>query len=286
MAENTNIGDASPEDQSDADLRLAAIVDTALTQESENMEVHHHPDLEHKPKRLREYLLEFLMIFLAVSMGFIAENYRESRINKEKERNYIENLTRDLKGDSDRIAAVIAENEHMMKAIDTLVKIRALDFTEKANNDLFFKLFADSRMYAPGIFKPNEVTLTQIKSTGGLNIIRPGMANLIAELDSSNQGIIWGEKFPYTHGEETFRLIYELTDYPALWTPQGELASNLPPLFTDDKKKLLKFFNLSADLMYTIEGYNNNLKRHLELLARITKALKDEYDLEEETHPA
>ena len=42
-----------------------------LKQETENMEVHHHPDLHHKPKKWKEYFLEFLMIFLAVTMGFI-----------------------------------------------------------------------------------------------------------------------------------------------------------------------------------------------------------------------
>jgi hypothetical protein len=41
------------------------------------MEVHHHPDLHHRRKKFKEYLLEFVMIFLAVTMGFIAENVRE-----------------------------------------------------------------------------------------------------------------------------------------------------------------------------------------------------------------
>jgi hypothetical protein len=36
------------------------------------MEVHHHPNVE--KKGYKEYFLEFLMIFLAVTMGFIAEN--------------------------------------------------------------------------------------------------------------------------------------------------------------------------------------------------------------------
>jgi len=40
-----------------------------------NMEVHHHPDVE--KKGFKEYLLEGLMIFLAVTMGFFAESYRE-----------------------------------------------------------------------------------------------------------------------------------------------------------------------------------------------------------------
>ena len=39
------------------------------------MEVHHHPHVE--KKNFKEYFLEFLMIFLAVTMGFIAENVRE-----------------------------------------------------------------------------------------------------------------------------------------------------------------------------------------------------------------
>ena len=41
------------------------------------MEVHHHPDLHHKKKNFTEYFLEFLMIFLAVTLGFFAENVRE-----------------------------------------------------------------------------------------------------------------------------------------------------------------------------------------------------------------
>jgi len=45
--------------------------------QTEKMEVHHHPQLEHKPKPWKEYLLEGFMIFIAVMMGFFAENLRE-----------------------------------------------------------------------------------------------------------------------------------------------------------------------------------------------------------------
>jgi hypothetical protein len=41
------------------------------------MEVHHHPNLHHEKKPWKEYFLEFLMIFLAVTMGFFAESLRE-----------------------------------------------------------------------------------------------------------------------------------------------------------------------------------------------------------------
>src|ERR1700683_5358243 len=69
-------------------------------QETENMEVHHHPDLLHEPKKWKEYFLEFLMIFLAVTMGFFAENIREGISDKEKERKYMESMLVDLKKDT------------------------------------------------------------------------------------------------------------------------------------------------------------------------------------------
>ncbi|HLX93198.1 MAG TPA: hypothetical protein VKR32_16050 [Puia sp.] len=39
------------------------------------MEVHHHSRVE--KKKFKEYFLEFLMIFFAVTMGFFAESYRK-----------------------------------------------------------------------------------------------------------------------------------------------------------------------------------------------------------------
>src|SRR5665213_2831004 len=64
------------------------------------MEVHHHPQLEHKPKPWKEYLLEGLMIFLAVFMGFIAENIREKISDHEREKQYMESLVKDLASDT------------------------------------------------------------------------------------------------------------------------------------------------------------------------------------------
>ena len=62
------------------------------------MEVHHHPSV-HK-KNFKEFFLEFVMIFLAVTLGFIAENIRESITNHEQEKHYVESLINDLKEDT------------------------------------------------------------------------------------------------------------------------------------------------------------------------------------------
>jgi len=52
------------------------------TSEPENMEVHHHPEIE--KKGLRDYLLEGFMIFIAVTLGFFAETIRENVTEHER----------------------------------------------------------------------------------------------------------------------------------------------------------------------------------------------------------
>src|SRR5215470_4783891 len=61
------------------------------------MEVHHHPKVE--KKNFKEYFLEFLMIFLAVTLGFFAESLREHIVDKGREREYIRSFYSDLQSD-------------------------------------------------------------------------------------------------------------------------------------------------------------------------------------------
>src|ERR1700759_5616034 len=63
-----------------------------------NMEVHHHPKVE--KKNFKEYFLEFLMIFLAVTLGFFAENVREHLGDASKETEYMSAMFEELKSDT------------------------------------------------------------------------------------------------------------------------------------------------------------------------------------------
>src|ERR1022692_1031757 len=87
--------------------------------ETENMEVHHHPDLHHEKKPWKEYFLEFLMIFLAVTMGFFAENLRETISDSGKIHEYMQSMVSDLRGDTTSYKTSIAFNKEYCKMIDT-----------------------------------------------------------------------------------------------------------------------------------------------------------------------
>ena len=52
------------------------------------------------------------MIFLAVTMGFIAENIREHFVNKEKENQYIKSFYEDLSNDERNLPVLIKSIRH------------------------------------------------------------------------------------------------------------------------------------------------------------------------------
>jgi hypothetical protein len=61
------------------------------------MEVHHH---SHHPKKWKEYVTEFIMLFAAVTLGFFAENIREHQIIEHKTKQNLQSVLLDLKKDS------------------------------------------------------------------------------------------------------------------------------------------------------------------------------------------
>ena len=87
------------------------------------MEVHHHPDLHHRKKPWKEYLLEGLMIFIAVMMGFIAENIREDITNSQHAHELTAQLVSDLKADTTCLNKVIDEQTKIRQANDSLITL-------------------------------------------------------------------------------------------------------------------------------------------------------------------
>src|ERR1700730_16037339 len=95
--ENLNIPTNNQSENRSDEIIPTTDTDTITqNQEIENMEVHHHPDLHHKLKKWKEYFLEFLMIFLAVTLGFFAENIRENYVEHKRAREYASLLTEHL----------------------------------------------------------------------------------------------------------------------------------------------------------------------------------------------
>ena len=87
------------------------------------MEVHHHPipTKGGEKKRFKEYFLEFLMIFLAVTMGFFTESLREYFGDRYKERQYMHSLAEDLKKDTAALHYSIRRLSRDIQAGDSII---------------------------------------------------------------------------------------------------------------------------------------------------------------------
>ena len=128
------------------------------------MEVHHH---SHHPKKWKEYITEFIMLFLAVSLGFMAENIREHQIEKHREIAYLKNVHEDLKLDLINIDDVISSNTIRLRAMDTLFQL--INNNTITNEDVYYYI---RNLALRATFESSHVGLDQIKSAGGLRMVK------------------------------------------------------------------------------------------------------------------
>jgi|KBSMisStaDraftv2_1062788.scaffolds.fasta_scaffold106835_2 hypothetical protein len=137
-------------------------------QETENMEVHHHPDLHHKSKKWKEYFLEFLMIFLAVTMGFIAENIREHFVLKKHEKEYMVSLVRDLSNDIAGITRTETTVKRYIHNADSIFSLfKNADFKNTSADIYYFGRVLGLR----NLWRSNDGTIQQLIYSGGLRMI-------------------------------------------------------------------------------------------------------------------
>ena len=132
------------------------------------MEVHHHPEVE--KKGFKEYLLEGLMIFIAVFMGFIAENVRESVVEHNREKEYIREMVNNLKYDTTRCNRNIAVDQSNCRGLDTLRVELQKAIAGNANGNRLYYL---SMKYMAGLARAtfNISAYTELRNSGSLRLI-------------------------------------------------------------------------------------------------------------------
>lgn len=128
------------------------------------MEVHHH---SHHPKKWKEYITEFLMLFLAVSMGFVAENIREKHIENERAEELIHAFVLDVKQNQKQLDSIILKNQYISNYFDSLSMNHATINTTISLPDLANTL--EFWMYR---FINRKTIFEQMKSSGALRYIQ------------------------------------------------------------------------------------------------------------------
>src|SRR5437588_5849651 len=84
------------------------------------MEVHHHGHV-HQEKKWKEYIFQFLMLFLAVFCGFLAENWREHTVEKSRAHQFLESMLVDVRTNIKNLDSLMGQDRNIIANHDSLV---------------------------------------------------------------------------------------------------------------------------------------------------------------------
>ena len=132
------------------------------------MEVHTH---SHSPrKKWTHYLWEFLMLFLAVTLGFFVENQREHFVENTRANEYAISLLEDLQKDTIEILDVMREDKIILACFDSISSI-VHQGLENNNVPGSFYYYCNTGTSSPTVGW-NDATLVQITQTGSLRYFK------------------------------------------------------------------------------------------------------------------
>jgi hypothetical protein len=146
------------------------------------MEVHHHTHPGHHKKKWTDYFWEFLMLFLAVFCGFLAEYQLEHVIENSREVKLVGSFVEDLKKDTVDLKQDIPFWDRKISNIDSIQK--ELDKPQHERDHLLiYRKVASMRGYDN--FEYHDRTIEQLKNGGNFRLIRKkGVANAIIDYDA------------------------------------------------------------------------------------------------------
>jgi hypothetical protein len=250
------------------------------------MEVHHHPHVE--KKSFKEYILEGLMIFLAVTMGFGAETLREHIVNKEREHVYMESFYSDLQNDQKTLPKLISriDNQQLLPA-KSLPGLFSKGSTNQPADSIYYFLRKFFRQQGIKSFITDR-TYEQIKNAGEMRLItNKQIADSLIDyykdigfIDYLQQTLL-GYK---ARLQDNLPLILKSTDYAkaidslnnAIVSSEHVYLSNTDPQYIN--RILIQVDDISA-LSFTIERYIEDVMKKNK---RIEALIESNYHIEKE----
>jgi hypothetical protein len=169
MSEEKNMPEEKPENMNEhfpEDSHAPQPQTSNVEPQIENMEVHKHPHHVTHKKKWGEYLLEFLMLFLAVTLGFFAENIREHAVEKKRARGLISSLISDLQKDTASINWLQDFRITKRKPyLDSFYRLLNMPPAKVVKKTYYNSLRNVQEFYT---FSPSTGTINQLKNAGYL----------------------------------------------------------------------------------------------------------------------
>ena len=248
------------------------------------MEVHHHSHTSRK--KWTHYLWEFLMLFLAVFCGFLAENQREHFVEHQREKQFVQSLFNDIKTDTANMKRIINARTAKERDLDSFSYMMNSPNPVKFIKEIYFYAIYAGRTL-PYRFVPNDGTIQQLKNSGAFRLIRKrDVVDSISKYDISVRNLI-GQYAVEENSIEHYRtaaakifdglVLNKMMDEDAAATRPTEEGLQLQPY----NKRELYEWNYRV---FSLNGINKANRRDLRKLLKeaenLLRILQNEYHVE------
>jgi hypothetical protein len=179
-----------------------------LKLETTKMETHAHHLHKAPGKNFWHYFYEFLMLFLAVFCGFLAENQREHYVEKRHEKQFMISLVRDLELDTSQLNRIQRFRQDRLADIDSLTIFFAATEPKMVPLNKYNIVRA---LLGSIYFFQNSGTLDQLKNSGGLRLIHNrSIVDSIEDYDQQIKRMVVRDHFESDLGIENIQLVGKL----------------------------------------------------------------------------
>ncbi len=257
-------------------------------QESENMEVHHHAHDSHGKKTWKNYFWEFLMLFLAVFCGFLAEWELEHVIEHSREKEYMESMVADIKTDRANLAKMKDAFGNISIQIDSLMPLLKDNEQLDKNATEIYQHQVVLNFYNKWTY--SDRTIDQLKNSGNFRLIRnKAVSDGISQYDGfirnyisdmQNSLILKQWQSINEAGNDIFKSsVFREYLKNAQIAYYAVVLPTTPYFLTKDKIVLEKFINKLDQYAVSLDWFRLNIDRALQQNKALDSLIKKEYHL-------
>ena len=250
------------------------------------MEVHAHTHTARK--KWTHYFWEFLMLFLAVFCGFMAENQREHLIEHRREKVYMSSMLNDVRADTTMLKLMRRTFVNITVHIDSLIPLLQQDKEMQKNATRIYQHQVWLSLFARWIY--SDRTISQLKNSGNFRLIRrKSVSDMIIDYDGYVTNYVGDMQSNYIlplwramneSSTEIFKSGIGRKKFKTTRWNESPIELPPPPFFiTTEKYTLEKFVNRLEQYAMAIEWGNININNALYKAAKMDSLIKKEYHL-------
>ena len=227
------------------------------------------------PKRnWSSYIKEFIMLFLAVFCGFLAENYRTYLSERSQEKQYLTSLVEELIQDTTMFNIEIQYIKENMKKADTLIDLLVSPDIRLYGSDVYYLGRTVSRNNALVI---HNKTIQQMTNSGGFRMIQS--RNLSNEILAYYNSLVFIEHLHNVEREEVSKYrelaisVFHPKTFDAVVKPDNSIIrpSGNPALLSYKPEQLIPI----AGMLAYIKGARKTLSiNYLQMKADAIKLIQ------------